>query len=203
MKPPSPLLLRALRHAAQPPAHASPQARSNSHSLLRARPLARLSSSRPVSRNFVTTRAARSYQDRSSSETRARSSAPVSIDRGPGSSETTQTDFAALNVLGSAAPPSTAIEMCHLDGFQLDNGIEIRGGAGCFLVHGEAFAWRPWEAPADGARTRERRAAGDSPMGAMLNAKGQFEVPEEALGLLECVWPKPGMFGSFECSNTK
>ena len=43
------------------------------------------------------------------------------------------------------------------------------------LVGGEAFVWRPWD---------RRR---------LLNAKGQWDVKAEAWGILELVWPKPGM----------
>src|SRR5579862_4541019 len=38
---------------------------------------------------------------------------PRSRDRGPTSKESTQTDFASLDVLGKMPPPTTAIEACH------------------------------------------------------------------------------------------
>jgi len=44
------------------------------------------------------------------------------------------------------------------------------------LVGGEAFAWCPWT----GSGKR------------LVNEKGQFEVEDEAWGLLGLVWPKPG-----------
>lgn len=47
------------------------------------------------------------------------------------------------------------------------------------LVAGEAFAWRPWEAGRESLR--------------LVNGKGQWDVEDEAWGLLELVWPKPGM----------
>jgi hypothetical protein len=47
---------------------------------------------------------------------------------------------------------------------------------------GEAFGWRPWDAGK--GKGREKR---------LLNKKGQWEVDDEAWGLLEIVWPKPGM----------
>jgi hypothetical protein len=101
-----------------------------------------------------------------------------------------------MNVLGNMAPPSTAIDACLPDGFQLDNGIEIRGGGGVLLVHGEAFRWRPWEAGPEtrtGAEGKEqRRGSGMPGSNLMLNNKGQWEVDDAAWGLLECVWPKPG-----------
>jgi hypothetical protein len=50
------------------------------------------------------------------------------------------------------------------------------------LVAGEAFAWSPWEA----------RKGGEGALN-LVNAKGQFDVEDEAWGLLSLVWPKPGM----------
>ena len=44
--------------------------------------------------------------------------------------------------------------------------------------------WRPWEAGGKGNRK-------------MINGKGQWEVGKEAWGLLELVWPKPGITSSF------
>lgn len=60
--------------------------------------------------------------------------------------------------------------------------MKIGGGSGALLVAGEAFAWRPWEAAGAGGEGLR-----------MVNAKGQFEVPDEVWGVLELVWPKPGM----------
>lgn len=65
------------------------------------------------------------------------------------------------------------------DGFGLNSGITIEGGDGALLVSGEAFAWRPWEV------IGEKR---------LVNDKGQFELPREAFGLFEMLWPRPGMF---------
>lgn len=115
---------------------------------------------------------------------RAQPAKPQNRDRGPRSSEDTQTDFGALNVFGNIPAPSTAIDACLDDGFHLDNGVKITGGDGVLLVGGESFSWRPWEAYDD--------KRGDKAM--MLNAKGQFEVPEEAWGLFSLVWPRPGTF---------
>jgi len=81
-------------------------------------------------------------------------------------------------------PPITAIDACLSDGFHLNNGVKISGGSGVILVDGEAFGWKPWEAPSPTA-TKDKKA--------MINAKGQFEVPSEAWGLLEVVWPKPDL----------
>jgi hypothetical protein len=61
--------------------------------------------------------------------------------------------------------------------------VKVTGGDGCLLVGGEVFAWRPWEGKGEYAKK-----------GAMINAKGQWEVEEEVWGLLGLVWPKPGEF---------
>lgn len=58
------------------------------------------------------------------------------------------------------------------------------------LVGGEAFAWRPWRAGAAEGVSDQAAKAG------MLNAKGQFELGEEAWGLLSVVWPRPGMLSN-------
>lgn len=112
---------------------------------------------------------------------------PQTRDRGPPSEETTQTDFAALDVLGSIPGPATAVDACLDDGFHLDNGVKITEGDGVLLVGGEAFAWRPWH-----SMTGDRESARKQ----MVNEKGQFEVPEEVWGLLSVVWPRPGTFSS-------
>ena len=104
--------------------------------------------------------------------------------RGPVSSETTQTDFASLDMLGSMPAPTTAIDTCLEDGFDFNNGLRIAGGSGCLLIAGEAFRWRPWE-------VRERNEARGARW-AMINKMGHWEVEKEAWGLLELVWPKPG-----------
>ncbi len=107
---------------------------------------------------------------------------PQTRDRGPASTEDTQTDFGSLNVLGNTPAPSTSIDACLWDGFHLDSGVKLSGGTGVLLVAGEAFAWRPWETP--------------NPEGkelCLINGKGQWEVGDEAWGLLGLVWPKPGM----------
>jgi len=106
--------------------------------------------------------------------------APKSHDRGPRSTEDTQTDFGSLNVLGNSPAPSTSIDACLWDGFHLDSGVKITGGSGVLLVAGEAFNWRPWEAGKGGMR--------------LVNEKGQFDVEDEAWGLFSLVWPKPGWF---------
>ena len=110
-------------------------------------------------------------------------SRPKSSDRGPQSSETTQTDFGSMNVLGNTPPPTTAIDACLSDGFHFDNGLKIAGGFGCLLIAGEVFSWRPWEA---------RSRPSGSRKGRMINERGQWDVEKEAWGVLDLVWPKPG-----------
>ncbi|KAK4186635.1 hypothetical protein QBC35DRAFT_265539 [Podospora australis] len=87
------------------------------------------------------------------------------------------TDFSQLDVLANTPIPSTAIDVSHRDGFMLNSGIDISGGKGALLVNGEAFAWTPWSP--DTKR--------------MINQKGQWEVPAEAFGLFEMIWPRPDL----------
>ena len=110
---------------------------------------------------------------------------PASHDRGPESAENTQTDFAALNLLGTMPAPTTGIDACLDSGFHLNSGVKVIGGDAVLLVGGEAFSWRPWKA-AEGAENERAAKA------AMVNAKGQFEVDEQVWGLLSVVWPRPG-----------
>lgn len=124
---------------------------------------------------------------------RAHTNKPSNTDRGPASTEATQTDFGALNVLGSAPAPTTAIDKCLDNGFELDNGLKITNGDGVLLVGGEAFTWRPWLAGLSEAGTGAgKRTDKTEAMAQMLNRKGQFEVDEQVWGLLGLVWPRPG-----------
>lgn len=109
-----------------------------------------------------------------------------SKDRGPPSQEETQTDFSKLDVLSDVPAPTTAIDVCLPDGFQLDNGLKITRGSGCLLVNGEALEWRPWEASG----------------GRLLNEQGQWECDDQAWGVLDLVWPKPGMSSSSSSSSS-
>ncbi|KAL1981772.1 hypothetical protein VTN96DRAFT_2155 [Rasamsonia emersonii] len=172
MHPPSPQLLRALRSSIQA---------NSSLSACRASCPARLAS--PLS--FAPRRSnSSSYPARPSRIVpRAQPPKPQTRDRGPRSSETTQTDFAELNVLGNLPTPATAVDACLDDGFHLDNGIKVTGGDGVLLVGGEAFTWRPWQAFSGGADAKSM----------MVNEKGQFEVAEEVWGLLGLVWPRPDL----------
>ena len=88
-----------------------------------------------------------------------------------------RTDFQEMDVLGDAPVPTTAVENCVPTGFFLDGGARVTDGSGVLLVNGEAFRWRPWEA---------------SGKMEVLNKRGQFEVPGDAFGVLDLVWPRPG-----------
>ncbi|KAI0971710.1 hypothetical protein F4678DRAFT_472221 [Xylaria arbuscula] len=88
------------------------------------------------------------------------------------------TDFAAMDVLGNTPVPSTIVDICMSDGFQLNSGARITDGSGVILVGGEAFAWQPWL-----PRGEPR----------LLNAKGQWEIPNESFGLLSLIWPRPDL----------
>jgi hypothetical protein len=68
------------------------------------------------------------------------------------------------------------------DGFGLNSGVTIAHGNGALLVNGEAFEWRPWEVKG----TME-----------LVNKKGQLELPAEAFGLFDLIWPRPGMSALF------
>lgn len=178
MKPPSVQLLRTLRHANIPRCYSSAvrtlicpyQDRSTSRTLRAAakNPATHIN----AARTFITV------------PPRHASPVPRTVDRGPPSKEDTQTDFGTMNVLGNTPAPTTAIDACLDDGFHLDNGLKIIGGCGCILVSGEAFSWRPWEAGgrAEGAQK-----------GRMINKKGQWDVEKEAWGVLDLMWPKPGI----------
>ena len=132
------------------------------------------------------------------------SRAPKTRDRGPKSNEDTQTDFSALDLLRNTAAPATSIDACTGDGFALNNQMRI-SGSGVLLVGGEAFRWRPWlhEQRKEGT-VGEGGSGEDAMTGRLLNAKRQWEVPEQAWGVLELVYPKPGMrqFGLLVLSKT-
>ena len=115
-------------------------------------------------------------------EPRLQPAKPQTHDRGPRSEEKTQTDFAEMNVFSNIPTPATAVDACLDDGFHLDNGVKVTNGDGVLLVAGEAFAWRPWQSFKNT----------ENPKRSMVNGKGQFELPEEAWGLLSLIWPRPG-----------
>jgi len=107
---------------------------------------------------------------------RAAFSRPKSTDRGPPSTEDTQTDFANLDVLGNTPAPTTSIDACTSEGFHLNSGLKM-SGCGALLIGGEAFRWQPWA----------------QQNGKLKNQKGQWEVGKEVWGLLDLVWPKPDL----------
>lgn len=147
----------------------------------RSRPYAHRPLHRSVSVSSCTYTSQRSFSARP--PLRNSSHPPKSRDRGPVSKETTQTDFSSLDVLGGTPAPSTAIDATLWDGFHLDNGVKIGDGAGVLLVNGEAFAWRPWDANTNLNQGNKR----------LVNAKGQFELPEQVFGILSLVYPKPDL----------
>lgn len=83
-----------------------------------------------------------------------------------------------FNVLGNTPAPATSVDVCMHDGFGLNSGVTITGGSGALLVDGEAFEWKPWTV------LGHKR---------LLNKKGQFELPAEAFGVFDVLWPRPGM----------
>ncbi|KAI1085608.1 hypothetical protein F5B20DRAFT_575116 [Whalleya microplaca] len=92
------------------------------------------------------------------------------------------TNFGALDVLGNVPVPASSVDVCMSDGFQLNSGAKILDGAGVLLVGGEPFRWRPWLARGNG---------GKGPR--LLNARGQWDVPNETFGLLGLIWPRPDL----------
>ncbi|RKF63659.1 putative duf498 domain protein [Erysiphe neolycopersici] len=101
-------------------------------------------------------------------------------DRGPQSSEDTQTDFGTLDILANTPAPSTSIDACLWDGFHLNNGVKITGGMGVLLIGGKAFSWQPWIARKDNQKK-------------LLNEKRQWEVEDETWGIFEVSWPRPDL----------
>ncbi|EMC99890.1 hypothetical protein BAUCODRAFT_44745, partial [Baudoinia panamericana UAMH 10762] len=123
---------------------------------------------------------------------------PKNKDRGPASKEDTQTDFNAMNILSSMPVPTTAIDACMDDGFALNSGLKVTG-TGVLLVGGEAFRWRPWARAGRKEGTIGSGGLGDddhgipSVGGSLRNKKGQFDVDQQAWGVLELAWPKPDL----------
>lgn len=103
-----------------------------------------------------------------------------SLQREKAPKEPPPTDFEQLDVLGNTPIPATAVDNCLDTGFILNSGARVTDGSGVLLANGEAFQWRPWEA---------------SGRKELLNKKGQFDVPKEAFGVLDVLWPRPGEFG--------
>lgn len=113
--------------------------------------------------------------------------------RGPPSSESTQTDFAKLDVFGDMAVPTTSIDACLSDGFKLNSGLIVTG-AGVLLVAGDALRWRPWMALSSNDTAGPVKQDGKTNVtNAMRNAKGQWHVDDAAWGVLSMVWPRPDL----------
>ncbi|KAK7725423.1 hypothetical protein SLS57_003900 [Botryosphaeria dothidea] len=132
-----------------------------------------------------------------------RSRRPQTHDRGPPSSEETQTDFDKLDVLGNMPAPTTAIDATFDDGFALNSGLHI-AGAGVLLVAGDAFKWRPWIREGRKEGTVEEGAVGNDVeggrkggvaggVGKLRGERGMWECDKSAWGALEVVWPKPDL----------
>ncbi|KAI9717600.1 MAG: hypothetical protein M1828_007161 [Chrysothrix sp. TS-e1954] len=101
-----------------------------------------------------------------------------------------------MDVLSATPIPSTSVDICKYDGFDLDSGVKIMDGDGVMLVGSEAFVWRPWMTNAkalDGSARTLVQGNDLKGAGGVVNAKGQFEVAEEAWGILKATWPKPDM----------
>lgn len=149
------------------------QARSVHH--LPLPPLASQLSHRPLSRTPPsapsTRQCAALHTSPARSAKRARAHNDEEIPDGPPT-----TDFSRMDMLGQTPAPSTSVDICSSDGFKLNSGVSIYDGNGVMLVGGEAFAWRPW-----------------GPDLRLVNARGQWEVREEAFAVLDLLWPRPGM----------
>ncbi|KAF2010592.1 hypothetical protein BU24DRAFT_356144 [Aaosphaeria arxii CBS 175.79] len=120
------------------------------------------------------------------------SSPPKSRDRGPKSDEDTQTDFGNLDVLRNSVAPATSIDACTGEGFALNNQMRI-GGCGVLLVGGEVFRWRPWLVGKEKEEKSSSNSVHDELKGTLKNAKGQWEVQDEAWGLFDLLYPKPDL----------
>lgn len=88
--------------------------------------------------------------------------------------------LSSLDVLGSIPAPPSAVEATYIDGFLLNNGMRVYDGV--ILLNNEVFQWRP--ALKGGLEESEAKT------------RGMLELVEEAWGLLDVVYPKPGWFTS-------
>jgi NADH dehydrogenase [ubiquinone] 1 alpha subcomplex assembly factor 3 len=104
---------------------------------------------------------------------------PRSHDRGPASTEDTQTDFGALDVLRNTKIPATNVDACTTMGFHLNNGTKTADGSGILLLGGEAFRWRPW--------------GPEKTVGSLLSRTGVLNVEKDMFGLLDVLHPKPDL----------
>lgn len=197
MRAPSTQLLRILRNTISP---SSPSSRLASVTV----PGNSIKPTRwhtpTISRQFSTSAAFASSNKSTSTPTRSiprshpakpalQNRAARATEKEEGEEKTHYTDIAQLNVLGNVPTPATAIDACFDDGFQLNNGLKILNGDGVLLVGGEVFVWRPCLSGTDHNQAKKDNS--------LVNAKGQFEVPQDAWGLFSLVWPRPGNILSF------
>lgn len=84
--------------------------------------------------------------------------------------------LSSLDVLGSIPAPPSAVEATYPDGFLLNNGVKVQDGV--MLLNNEVFLWQP---VLKGGIEESKAKTG-----------GVLELAEEAWGLLDVVYPKPG-----------
>jgi NADH dehydrogenase [ubiquinone] 1 alpha subcomplex assembly factor 3 len=108
--------------------------------------------------------------------------APSHADRGPKSTEDTQTDFTAMDIFNSSSTPQPAnsIDACTPTGFHLSNGTKTTGSKGIMLVGGEAFDWSPW-------------ATSSTEGGPLLDKRGLLHLPPSTLAVLAHLYPRPDL----------
>ena len=151
----------------------------------------------PLSRSCIP------YHPPSKRAASARARPASNPDRGPQSTEDTQTDFGTLDVLGGTAAPTTSVDECSDVGFLLDSGLRITDGDGVILIGGEAFVWRPWMAasqnpqetstpPSQILRGVDLKDQGNG-TGGLITGPSVFRIPPSAWGILGLVWPKPDL----------
>lgn len=100
---------------------------------------------------------------------------------GPAHEHTNRSEtLSSLDVLGSIPAPPSAVEATYADGFLLSNGVRVHDGV--MLLNNEVFRWQP---ALKGGLEESKAKAG-----------GMLELVEEAWGLLDVVYPKPGGFAS-------
>lgn len=88
--------------------------------------------------------------------------------------------FSSLDVLGSVPMPPSAVESTSANGFQLNNGTWVNDGV--MLLNNEVFRWQP--------------VLKGSPDESKAKKVGVLDLAEEAWGILDVVYPKPGWFTS-------
>ena len=146
--------------------------------------------SHPTHRHFTTTR-------NPSSPPKTRNPyAPKTHDRGPQSTEDTQTDFSKMDIFNTSATPTpaTSIDACTGDGFHLNNGVKTTGGKGVLLVGGECFLLDFWRsAPPSKSSSPSAPSSSSSSKSPLLSSRGNLELPPSSLTLLSLLHPKPDL----------